>query len=166
MHNSCWGKFVHLENLLFILCKWGGAKNKCCISIRQLSTDVSKPQWATELFKLITPEQTIKIGQQYVGPSFSYNPHYSFVAKRIASLPKEGRFSHTLLVTITLVSCFLCGLIHYDEADVTVWKRSIVGVMRSTECSSQGVGVAEVPPTERVDEFYIISQSVLLRQTL
>ena len=25
--------------------------------------------------------------------------------------------------------------------------------MRSTECSSQGVWVAEVPPTERVDEF-------------
>ena len=23
MHNLCWGKFVHLENLLFILCKWG-----------------------------------------------------------------------------------------------------------------------------------------------
>ena len=99
---------------------------------------MSKPQWATELFKLITPKQTIKIGQQYVGPSFSYNPHYSFVAKRIASLPKEGRFSHTLLVTITLVFRFLCGLIHYDEADVTVWKRSIVGVMHSTGCSSQG----------------------------
>ena len=65
--------------------------------------------------------------------------------------------SHTLLVTITLVFHFLRGLIHY-EADVTVWKRSVVGVMHSTECSSQGVGVAEVPPTERVDEFYIISQ--------
>ena len=25
--------------------------------------------------------------------------------------------------------------------------------MRSTECSSQGVWVSEVPPTERVDEF-------------
>ncbi len=25
--------------------------------------------------------------------------------------------------------------------------------MRSTECSSQGVWVAEVPPTEQVDEF-------------
>ena len=33
------------------------------------------------------------------GPCFSYNPHY----------------------------CFVCGLIHY-EADVTVWKSSIVGV--------------------------------------
>ena len=26
-----------------------------------------------------------------------------------------------------------------EEADVTVWKSSIVGLMRSTECSSQGV---------------------------
>ena len=27
-------------------------------------------------------------------------------------------------------------------------------LMRSTECSSQGVWVAEVPPTKRVDEFH------------
>ena len=32
-------------------------------------------------------------------------------------------------------------------------KVQLLGLMRSTECSSQGVWVAEVPPTERVDEF-------------
>ena len=32
-------------------------------------------------------------------------------------------------------------------------KVQVLGLMRSTECSSQGVWEAEVPPTERVDEF-------------
>ena len=38
---------------------------------------------------------------------------------------------------------------------VTVWKSSFVGVVDvcSIEYSSQGVWVAEVPPTKRVDEF-------------
>ena len=31
-------------------------------------------------------------------------------------------------------------------------KVHLLGLMRSAECSSQGVWVAEVPPTERVDE--------------
>ena len=31
-------------------------------------------------------------------------------------------------------------------------KVQLQGLMRSTECSSQGVWVAKVPPTERVDE--------------
>ena len=32
-------------------------------------------------------------------------------------------------------------------------KVQLQGLMRSIECSSQGVWVAEVPQTERVDEF-------------
>ena len=32
-------------------------------------------------------------------------------------------------------------------------KVQLKGSMRSIECSSQGVWVADVPPTERVDEF-------------
>ena len=36
--------------------------------------------------------QANKIDQQYVGPYFSYNPHYGFVAKRIAiKASKEGQ---------------------------------------------------------------------------
>ena len=95
--------------------------------------------------------KTIKIGQQYVGPSFSYNPHYSFVAKPIASLPKLDTFSHTLLLPVALVCCFLCGLIHC-EADVTVWKSSSVGVyewywVQFTRC----LGGRSSP--KRLDEF-------------
>ena len=32
-------------------------------------------------------------------------------------------------------------------------KVQLYGLMRSIECSLKGVWVAEVPPTERVDEF-------------
>ena len=81
-----------------------------------------------KLFKQWTSKQKIK--QQYVGPYFSYSRHCVFVAKQIARLPKSNSFSHTLLVTlltITLICCFVCGLIHY-ESDVTVWKSSVVGV--------------------------------------
>jgi len=44
-----------------------------------------------------------------------------------SKVPKVERFSHTLLVTITLVCRFVSGLIHY-EVDATVGKSSIVGV--------------------------------------
>ena len=38
--------------------------------------------------------------------------------------------------------------------------------MRSTECSSQGVWVAEVPPIERVDEFPPCYLCVWLNETM
>ena len=56
-----------------------------------------------------------------------------------------------LLVTITLVCCSLCGLIRY-EADNMFGTVQLQGLMRSTECSSQGVWMTEAPSAERVDE--------------
>ena len=77
--------------------------------------------------------KTNKICQQYSVLAFRTTHtiffffFFFFFAKRIARLPEKNRFSHTLLVTITLVCFFVCGLIHY-EADITVGKGSIAGV--------------------------------------
>ena len=62
-------------------------------------------------------------------PCFSYNPHYVvvvFLSTNNKAPKVEQVFPHATC-NKSLVCCFVCGLIHY-EADVTVWKSSIVGV--------------------------------------
>ena len=60
-------------------------------------------------------------------PCFSYNPHYGFFCQAKSKAPKaEQVFPHATCNHHSFV-LFFCGLIHY-EADVTVWKSSIVGV--------------------------------------
>ena len=54
-------------------------------------------------------------------------PTLWFCCQANSKAPKAGQVSYVLLVTITLICCFVCGLIPY-EADVTVWKSSTVGV--------------------------------------
>ena len=56
-HKLCWGKFNHLENLLFILCKCIFAENKGCILIHQLLINVLKTKFY-RLFKHWTSKQT------------------------------------------------------------------------------------------------------------
>ena len=53
--------------------------------LRKLGGFLSGRSWQTNF-------KTNKICEQYVGPYFSYNPHYGFVAKRISSkVPKVGQ---------------------------------------------------------------------------
>ena len=61
------------------------------------------------------------------GPCFSYSPHYGLFCQVNSKAPKiEQVFLHATCNNHSFC-CFVCGLIHY-EADVTVWKSSIVGV--------------------------------------
>ena len=58
---------------------------------------LSGRSWQTLNFK------TNKICQQYVGPCFSYNPHYFFYffCQANSKAPEVKQFFHTLLLTIT-----------------------------------------------------------------
>ena len=75
----------------------------------------------------------------------AHNPHQAN-----SKAPRKAEFFPYTTCKITLIGCFVCGLIHY-AAGVTVWKSSPVRV--DAKCGVQFWGCFCVPPTARVDEF-------------
>ena len=129
-HNLCWGKFIHLENLLFTLCDFGECfllKNKWCTSNSSAFDWCVKPK----SINFSNTELQNKQDRPAVCWSLlSVQPTLWFCCQANSKAPKiEQVFPYATcnILTITLVCCFLYGVIHY-EADVTVRKSSIVEV--------------------------------------
>ena len=75
----------------------------------------------------------------------AYNPHYGLLPSEQHGSQNSSFFPYTIC-KITLIGCFVCGLIHY-AADVTVWKSSLLGV--DVLCWIQFKGWAKFPqPSE------------------
>ena len=65
-----------------------------------------------------------KICQQYVGPCFSYNPHYFFYLFFCEANSK----AHKVEQVFPYAACNNHSFVVLFEADVAVWKSSIVRV--------------------------------------
>ena len=127
-HNLCWWKFVHLQNLLFTLCECSFKKRKVTLMDSSAFDCCVKPK----LKKLSNTELQNKQDRPTVCRSLLFiQPTLWFCCQANSKAPNVGQVflyaacnSHSRLLFSSL---FPCGLIHY-QADVTVWKSSIVGV--------------------------------------